>query len=151
MLEFDSCDFDSSQLPTLPTTDYPISNFQRSTANYHMTMSHPSEEELEALSIGLLSEIDLVRVSEHLNDCPVCRSRVDILSSHDALVTRLQAADRSGGLIQEDVEQRRQAAQALRQELIREKTHFIAGASSTPVFAGYRVIRRIGEGGMGTV
>jgi WD40 repeat protein/serine/threonine protein kinase len=116
-------------------------------------MSHPSEEELRAFSHGGVGEVDLTRIAAHLDDCASCRGRVDGFSVQDDLVSRLQAADKSGGRIEEEAGPRRQAAEALRQELLREKpaARFRAVAQNPPVFAGYRIARRLGEGGMGIV
>jgi WD40 repeat protein/serine/threonine protein kinase len=82
--------------------------------------AHPSAEELRAFSLGRVGEDDLARISAHLNDCSTCRGWVDGLFAQDALLSRLQAADRPGGGLREDASQRRQAAHALRQELLRQ-------------------------------
>jgi hypothetical protein len=78
--------------------------------------AHPSAEELHAFSLGRVGEDDLARIAAHLDDCATCRGRVDGLCARDPLLSRLQAADRPGGGIREDAEQRREAARALQQE-----------------------------------
>src|SRR5262245_17445357 len=78
--------------------------------------AHPSAEELQAFSLGRVGEDDLARIAAHLDDCATCRGRVDGLCAQDPLLSRLQAADRPGGAIQEDADQRREAARALQQE-----------------------------------
>jgi WD40 repeat protein len=78
--------------------------------------AHPSVEELQAFSLGRVGDDDLARIAAHLDDCPTCRTQVDGLCAQDPLLSRLQAAERPGGRIHEDAEQRRQAARALQQE-----------------------------------
>jgi WD40 repeat protein/serine/threonine protein kinase len=113
-------------------------------------MWHPADDELDAFAKGLVGGADLDHVSTHLNACPTCRGRVDGLSREDVLITLFRAANGPGGRFQEGKGERLQAAQALRRELTREN-FLVDAAQGPPVVAGYRVIRRIGEGGMGTV
>jgi WD40 repeat protein/serine/threonine protein kinase len=77
---------------------------------------HPSADQLQAFSLGRVGDDDLARIAAHLDDCPTCRQRVDGLCAQDPLLWRLQAAERPGGRIQEDADQRRQAARAFQQE-----------------------------------
>jgi anti-sigma factor RsiW len=76
--------------------------------------THPTTEELRALSLGRLAEADLARVSAHLGDCPECCRRIDQLAAADPLLARLQqsAARREETLVSRA--QRRSAVRALR-------------------------------------
>ena len=78
-------------------------------------LTHPTAEELRALSLGRLGEAELARVSAHLGDCPECCRRIDELAAADPLLARLQqtAARRDEVLV--SPAQRRSAVRALRQ------------------------------------
>ena len=52
--------------------------------------THPTPEELHALSLGQLVEPELDRVSAHLNGCPECCRYIDQLTAVDPLLARLQ-------------------------------------------------------------
>ncbi len=54
------------------------------------TLIHPGDELPRALSLGHLSEVELVQISSHLGDCPACCHRIDQLATDDDLLTRLQ-------------------------------------------------------------
>src|SRR5437762_12983661 len=77
-------------------------------------LTHPTTEELCALSLGRLGEAELARVSAHLGDCPECCHRIDQLAAADPLLARLQqsAAGREDALVTRA--QRRSAVRALR-------------------------------------
>lgn len=79
------------------------------------TLNHPGDEALSALSLGQLSEVELVHISSHLDDCPACCRRIDQLATDDHLPTRLQqiAASRENVLV--SPAQRRSAVRAPRQ------------------------------------
>lgn len=79
------------------------------------TLNHPGDEALRALSLGQLSEVELVHISSHLDDCPSCCGRIDQLATNDSLLIRLQqtAASRENVLV--SPAQRRSAVRALRQ------------------------------------
>src|SRR5580658_8051092 len=76
--------------------------------------THPTAEELRALSVGRITVAELARLSAHLGDCPECCRRNDQLAAVDPLLTRLKesAARRDQGLV--NPSQRRSAVRALR-------------------------------------
>jgi formylglycine-generating enzyme required for sulfatase activity len=77
--------------------------------------NHPSAKELQALSLGQLTEAELTPVLAHLGDCRGCCQHLDQLASDDRLLARLQqrAARREEALV--SPVQRRAAVRALRQ------------------------------------
>ena len=76
--------------------------------------THPTADELRALSLGRLAEAELGHVSAHLGACPECCRRIDQLAAADPLLARLQqsAARRGEALV--SPAQRRSAVRALR-------------------------------------
>src|SRR5262245_66242284 len=77
-------------------------------------LTHPTTEELRALSLGRLADAELARVSSHLADCLECCRRIDQLAATDPLLARLQqsAARREETLV--SPAQRRLGVRALR-------------------------------------
>lgn len=78
-------------------------------------LNHPTAEELHALSLGQLTEVELASVLAHLEDCSACCHSIDQLADADPLLAGLQhrAAHREEVLV--GPAQRRQAVRALRQ------------------------------------
>jgi anti-sigma factor RsiW len=77
-------------------------------------LTHPTAEELRALSLGQLAEAELDRICAHLEDCPECCRRIDRPAAADPLLARLQqsAARQGEALVNRD--QRRSAVRAVR-------------------------------------
>jgi hypothetical protein len=77
-------------------------------------LTHPSAEELRALSLGQLAEPELAYVFAHLADCTQCCRLLDQMAAADPLLARLQqcAARRDETLV--SPAQRRSAVRALR-------------------------------------
>ena len=77
--------------------------------------SHPTADELRALSLGQLPEAELARISAHLGECPACCRHTDELAAGDPLVARLQQSAARRGEPVVTPAQRRSAVRALRQ------------------------------------
>jgi anti-sigma factor RsiW len=77
-------------------------------------LTHPTADELRALSLGQLSEAELARISAHIADCPECCRQTDELGSDDPLLTRLQqtAACRKEVLVPPAARRRRRRRRA---------------------------------------
>lgn len=52
--------------------------------------NHPSDDALRALSLGQLGDADLIDVSAHLEGCPGCLDRIELLAADDRLLSRLK-------------------------------------------------------------
>src|SRR5262245_715666 len=76
--------------------------------------THPTADELRALSLGRLGEADLARVSAHLGDCPACCRRIDELAAVDPLLARLQQSATHPDEALVSPARRRSAVRALR-------------------------------------
>ncbi len=76
---------------------------------------HPGDEALRALSLGQLPEAELVHISSHLIDCPVCCRRIDQLDTDDRLLARLQESAASRDKLIGTENEHRSAARALRE------------------------------------
>jgi anti-sigma factor RsiW len=96
-------------------------------------LTHPTAEELRALSLGRLAEAELARVSAHLGDCPECCRHIDQLTAVDPLLARLQQSAAHQEETLASPAQRRSAVRALRQGQAAPATARDGDAGTEPV------------------
>ena len=76
--------------------------------------THPTPEELRALSLGQLAEAELDRICDHLDDCPDCCRLIDQPAAADPLLALVQQSAAGPGEALVSRAQRRSAVHALR-------------------------------------
>jgi hypothetical protein len=108
---------------------------------------HPSGERLRAFALGQADGDEVAAVAAHLNGCASCRTCLDDLTARDPFLCNLREAARPGGRIHEGTAERRRAVLALRRAAPPPGRGLDPGSR----IARYRVVRVLGEGGMGTV
>ncbi len=113
------------------------------------TGSCPSESRLIAFLLGEMSLVESDNLIEHLEVCPLCETAADRL---EQLTNSVVAAVRRGGIAQDKKVLRRGQTATRRPEvsLGSDRSRSSWGAAH-PEIPGYEMIRKLGQGGMGTV
>lgn len=113
----------------------------------------PSDDELSAFLVGQLSEADIDRVADHLDACPECRGTIETLEmQRDTLVSQLRVPASAQPLpISAACERAMAAAEKLLDESPSAATEATLIVPSVARIRDYRIVEKLGQGGMGTV
>lgn len=115
-----------------------------------MSAQHPAAHELRAFQLGKLAAAESDQVSSHLENCPACEQTLAGFDGEvDTLVSNLRGCGRASA----------NADSAMQRALDRIKDFSSAGAEAVPAsevpqleqLREYRLIKKLGQGGMGTV
>src|SRR5262249_49738376 len=125
-----------------------------------MTATHPSDRELDEFLLGKFPDPDHVAVEEHLAGCPGCQDRAADRTAGDTLTELLAAArtradaDRAAAPTPAPAGSATPSLFAPTQGWDDGAPASVRGDDVPPALVAhpkYRVVRRLGTGGMGTV